>query len=240
MSLWFGVAFFRKRNDVADIAWGLGFMTLAVALFSSYSDFSSKHIVGLAMVSIWAIRLAVHIAVRHNGKPEDGRYIEMRKKWKYKTLQSYTNVFLSQGFFMLLVALPIVLFFFDSESAWSTVTYAGLVIWTVGIFFEAVGDYQLAKFIKNTANKGKIMRYGLWKYTRHPNYFGEISLWWGFWLFTYGTSNWAYGIIGPLTITFLIIGISGIPMLERRYKGNKEYEKYQKTTSAFFPLPPKS
>ena len=239
MSLWFGIAYLKKRNDVADIAWGLGFVTLAVALYASYSDFGVKHGIGLAMVALWGVRLATHIAVRHASKPEDGRYVEMRKKWKFPVLQSYTNVFLAQGGFMMLVAAPIMIFYYESAPAWHWVNFLGLAIWVIGMFFESVGDYQLARFIKNPKNKGKIMRYGLWKFTRHPNYFGEISLWWGFWLFTLFAPNWPYGVIGPITITFLLIGVSGIPMLERRYKGNKEYEKYQKSTSAFFPLPKK-
>lgn len=239
MTSWFFVAYLRKRNDVADVAWGLGFIVLSVALYSAYSDFNFKHAIGLAMVVAWGMRLALHIASRHAGKTEDGRYVEMRKKWKYLVLQAYTNVFLAQGGFMLLVAAPIVLFYKSSTADWNILNFVGLGIWLVGMFFETVGDLQLARFLKNPKNKGKIMRYGLWKYTRHPNYFGEISLWWGFWLFTWFADNWYLGVIGPVTITFLIIGVSGIPMLERRYKGNKEYEKYQKTTSAFFPLPQK-
>ena len=239
MTLWYFVALFRKRNDVADIAWGVGFLTVAVALFLRQQPEQFKAVILVGMVSSWGLRLALHIAIRHATKPEDNRYVEMRKKWRYKSLQAYTNVFLSQSVFLLMVASPIILYFSDPNDHLSILNIIGLLLWSIGMFFEIVGDLQLARFIKEPKNKGKIMRYGLWKYTRHPNYFGEITLWWGLWLFTGFGDDWIFGLLGPVTITVLILGISGIPMLESRYKGNKEYEKYQKTTSSFFPLPSK-
>lgn len=240
MSLAWVLAIIRKRNDLADVAWGLGFVAITSVLMVHTGNMSTKHIMGLILIALWGVRLAVHIGTRHQGKPEDGRYQNMSKKWKHPALQSYTSVFLAQGFFMLLVATPIILLFNDISPEFIWVNYIGLVIWLIGFIFESVGDLQLKNFINSPKNKGKIMRYGLWRYTRHPNYFGEISQWWGFYLFTLFTPFWYLGIIGPISITFLILGVSGIPMLEKRYKGNKEYEDYQKTTSPFIPLPPKN
>lgn len=239
MTIWWVVAQLKQRNDVADVAWGFGFVAVAGALFINTGAEDPKAIVAILLVATWGLRLATHISVRHEGKPEDGRYQAMREKWKRPALQSYLEVFMTQGFFLLLVSLPITLLFLQEDRTFSVINYVGIGIWAVGMIFEAVGDYQLAQFIKNPKNKGKIMRFGLWQFTRHPNYFGEISLWWGFYLFTLTTPYWYLGLIGPLTITFLILGVSGIPMLEKRYQGNKEYKKYQNTTSAFFPLPPK-
>lgn len=239
MSAWWLYAQVHKRNDVADIAWGIGFIVLAASLYIREGAQDNKATIALGMVAAWGIRLAVHIAVRHQGKPEDGRYQAMREGWKYPLFQSYIFVFMTQGLFLLLVTAPIMLLFYDTDRSLAWYNYTGIAVWAVGLLFEAIGDYQLAQFIKNPANKGKIMRYGLWSYTRHPNYFGEISLWWGFYLFTLFTPYWLVGLVGPITITCLIIGVSGIPMLEKRYKGNKEYERYQKTTSAFFPMLPK-
>ncbi len=236
MTTWFVIAQIKKRNDIADIAWGIGFFTLTLALYLRQNASSLKAFILLCMVGVWAIRLATHIAVRQEHKPEDARYVAMRQKWKYEILQAYTNVFLAQGIFLLMVSAPIIIYFTRMTTSISLLNIGGLVLWSIGLFFEAVGDYQLARFLKNPKNKGKIMRYGLWKFTRHPNYFGEISLWWGLWLFTGFGTGWIFGILGPTTITVLILGISGIPMLEKRYKGNKEYEQYQKTTSAFFPM----
>lgn len=240
MTLWWGISVLIKRNDIADVAWGLGFVTLSLALFFYTGSPNVKTYIVLCMVGIWGVRLATHIALRHRGKPEDKRYQIMSETWKYKRVQAYLSVFLSQGFFLLLVATPIVLFFFDKQPILHWYNLLGIAIWIFGFLFEAIGDYQLAKFITNPSKKGKIMRYGLWSYTRHPNYFGEISSWWGFYLFTLFTPFWYLGIIGPITITFLILGVSGIPMLEKHYEGNSEYDQYKKTTSAFFPLPPKT
>lgn len=239
MTLWWCLSVIIKRNDIADVAWGLGFVTLAMLLALRVSIFDVKTDIVLSIVIIWGVRLATHIALRHRGKPEDKRYQLMSEGWKLKHLQAYVSIFLSQGFFLLLVATPIILFFSGHATTITWYNIIGLFIWIYGFLFEAIGDYQLTQFITDPLNKGKIMRYGLWKYTRHPNYFGEISSWWGFYIFTLFTPFWYVGIIGPITITFLIIGVSGIPMLEKHYEGNKEYDEYKKTTSAFFPLLPK-
>lgn len=114
----------------------------------------------------------------------------------------------------------------------------GIAVWVFGFYFEAVGDAQLARFIKDPAHKGKIMQSGLWTYTRYPNYFGEVAQWWGIWLLALSLPNGLFGIIGPLTITFLILKVSGIPLLEKKYSGNAEFQEYKKKTSMFFPLPP--
>ncbi len=239
MSSWFVYAQVVKRNDVADIAWGLGFIYLTWSLFYLTGIYSAKTSLLLIMVSLWGIRLALHISTRHKGKQEDKRYQAMRSKWSRPVLQSFTNVFMAQGFFLLLVATPLMLFFHENRPLLQWYNFIGLCIWIIGFFFESVSDFQLAQFIKNTDNKGKIMQSGLWKYSRHPNYFGEISQWWGIFLFLIPFPYWIIGAIGPITITVLILGVSGIPLLEKHYKGNKAYEKYQKQTSAFFPAPPK-
>ncbi len=242
MTAWYVVAQLRERNDIADIAWGLGFVTIAWSLFVYTSAESSlKTTLILLTVTAWGLRLAMHIADRHKKSKEDKRYVQMREGWKYKRLQAFTNVFLSQGAFMLLVAAPIIFFFNGLNNEMSWYNWLGLAIWATGFFFEAVGDYQLRRFILFTkSKKNSIMRSGLWKYTRHPNYFGEVSLWWGFLLLTLPYDFWYLAVIGPLTITYLIIGISGIPMLEKRYEGDKEYEQYKKQTNAFFPGPQKN
>jgi steroid 5-alpha reductase family enzyme len=113
-------------------------------------------------------------------------------------------------------------------------------VWVIGFFFESVGDAQLSRFIKDPANKGKLMQSGLWKYTRHPNYFGEVTQWWGLWIIALSVSYGWLGIIGPLTITTLILKVSGIPLLEKSMEGNPEFQEYKKRTSVFFPLPPKA
>lgn len=239
MSICYLVACIKGRNDIADVAWGIGFMILTEMLLLRADELTPKHIIALMLVLLWGSRLALHISNRNSNKSEDARYRSMREKWKYPKLQGYTNVFMLQGILLLVVSTPIMLLSLDSSWDLYLINYIGIIIWMFGFLFESVGDFQLSQFIKNSKNKGSVMQTGLWQFTRHPNYFGEITLWWGFYLFTYNTPYWLLGLVGPATITFLILGVSGIPMLEARYKGNKEYDKYKKRTSSFLPLPPK-
>lgn len=238
MTAWFIISYLKKRNDVADIAWGLGFPMLSWTAFA-LSHFSLRAIVINILITIWGIRLASHIYARNKNKPEDARYAAWRKEWKYVYLRSFFQIFMLQGIFLYLIVLPSVFANSASETRFGVVEGIGLAIWAVGFFFESVGDKQLANFIKEPANKGKIMQSGLWKYTRHPNYFGEVTMWWGIFVMTLSLHGAIVTIVGPLTITILILFVSGVPLLEKRYQGNAEYEAYKKRTSVFLPLPPK-
>lgn len=240
MSLWSIYAIVKKRNDIADVAWGLGFIVVALACLAKTENLQPKAYITAFLVILWGGRLAVHIAARHQKGPEDKRYQKMREKWHFPRLQAYLDVFMLQGVFMLLVSAPIYVIMNDTTAELAWYNWLGIAIWVVGFFFESVSDYQLSQFIADKSNKSKIMKTGLWKFSRHPNYFGEITQWWGIFAIALFSPYWLFAVVGPLTITILILGISGIPMLEKRYEGNKEYEKYQKTTSGFFPLPAKS
>ena len=240
MTLWYVYALIFKRNDIADVAWGLGFIVVALACLAKTENLQAKAYITALLVIIWGGRLAIHIAIRHQKGPEDKRYQKMREKWRHPRIMSYLSVFMLQGVFMLLVSAPIYVIMNDTGSEMAWYNWLGIAIWAVGFFFESVSDYQLSRFIAKKPKKGKIMKTGLWKFSRHPNYFGEITQWWGIFMIALLSPYWQFAIIGPLTITALILGVSGIPMLEKRYKGNKEYEKYQKTTSAFFPAPQKN
>jgi steroid 5-alpha reductase family enzyme len=240
MTLWYNVSLLLKRSDVADIAWGLGFIFVAwFAYLSTNTSPGKLAILVNILVTVWGLRLAVHIFLRNKGKTEDKRYIEMRQKWgKWAALRTYTNVFLGQGALLILIATPVILV---NHSASPTLSWqgVGLGIWLIGFFFEAVGDWQLSRFIKNPANKGKLMTFGLWKYTRHPNYFGEVTQWWGIFILTCTQFTALWSIIGPLTITILILKVSGIPLLERKMKDNPEFAAYAQKTSIFVPMPPR-
>jgi steroid 5-alpha reductase family enzyme len=239
MCVWFAISVWKKRNDVADIAWGMGFPLIAWSSFLIANKASVVALVTNILVSIWGARLASHIWSRNKNKPEDARYAQWRKDWKNSFfIKSFVNVFLLQGGLMYLIALPVMLNNLLGGDI-NLIGILGILIWIKGFAFEVIGDWQLTQHIKNPNNKGKLMTRGLWRYTRHPNYFGEITCWWGFYVFTLFTPFWYLGIIGPITITLLILGVSGIPMLEKHYEGNQEYDAYKKTTSAFFPLPPK-
>ena len=236
-----------KNNSIDDIFWGLGFICITTyLLFTSHSYierqavFLTKHLVNIC-IFIWGFRLAVYIYSRNKGKGEDWRYINFRKLWRKHNipqwLGAFLQVFMLQGFFMFIVALPVI----HVNTAFSGInflTILGFIIWVTGFVFEALGDYQMAQFKKNPANKGKTMRYGLWKFTRHPNYFGEMTMWWGIWLMSvnfFTPLQTMIGIISPLTITWLLTKVSGVPMLESKYKNDAEYQEYIRNTPSFFP-----
>jgi len=224
MTGWYFLALLKKRNDIADIAWGLGFILVTVV--NLIFNFIPKLFISLILISVWGIRLAVHIYHRNKNKPEDYRY----QQWKN---DAYTKVFVTQGFFMWLICWPIIF----SAGSLKLLNIFGILIWLIGFYFESTADSQLKKFIQNPKNKGKIMQTGLWAYSRHPNYFGEVTMWWGIWLLNL-SSNW-WSIIGPLTITFLITKVSGVPLLEKKYEGNLEFQNYKKKVSVFIPWCPK-
>lgn len=232
------VSVMKKRNDVADVAWGLGFVLLAWTSFF-LSGFGVVSFLVNILITIWGGRLAWHIYKRNKNKPEDKRYQDWRKKWKNFYIRSYIQIFILQGILLYLIVLPAIFINLNSLNELGLVQIIGILIWMVGFYFESTGDRQLKDFISNPVNKGKIMDQGLWRYTRHPNYFGEVTLWWGIFIIALSIPNAWVMIIGPLTITILILFVSGIPLLEKKYAGRSDFEAYKKRTSIFFPLPAK-
>lgn len=240
MSLWFVVSLIKKRNDVADVAWGFGFVLITWASFFLSDDSSVRGLLVCLLVSIWGLRLAWHIHTRNKGKAEDYRYLAWRKEWgNWFYLRSYFQIYLLQGVFLFLIVTPILLINKQGGVELGLLDFIGVAVWILGFFFESVGDAQLARFIKNPKNKGKLMQNGLWAYTRHPNYFGEVTQWWGIWLIALPVSNGLFAIIGPITITFLILKVSGIPMLEKKMAEHPDFAEYKRKTSVFIPLPVK-
>ena len=238
MSLWFVVSLIKKRNDVADVAWGLGFVLMAWTSFLLSGDSGVRGLLVGMLVSVWGLRLAWHIHVRNKGKAEDYRYLAWRKEWgKWFYLRSYFQVYILQGVLLFLIVMPLLFINKHAGSEIGLLDALGVVVWLFGFYFESVGDAQLARFIKNPENKGKLMQSGLWAYTRHPNYFGEVTQWWGIWLIALSVPNGFLTIIGPLTITFLILKVSGIPMLEKKMEENPDFAGYKRRTSVFIPLP---
>ena len=152
----------------------------------------------------------------------------------------FLQVFILQGFFLLIISTPVLIANTQNTQNESILLkIIGVGIWIIGFFFESIGDRQLSVFIKNKSNQGKILTNGLWKYSRHPNYFGEITQWWGLWILTLSQSYGLIGVIGPLTITFLILKVSGIPLLEKKMEANPAFQAYKEKTSILIPLPPK-
>jgi steroid 5-alpha reductase family enzyme len=240
MTLWFIFSVLKKRNDIADIAWGLGFILIAWSGLY-LANTSLRGILVNMLVTIWGMRLALHIYKRNLSKKEDYRYAAWRKEWgKWFYLRSYFQVYLLQGLLLFLIIQPVIFIHTQVSTSLGMLDLIGLLVWVAGFYFESVGDSQLKTFISNPANKGKIMETGLWKYTRHPNYFGEVTMWWGLFIIALSILGSFFTIIGPLTITVLILFVSGIPLLEKKYAGRTDFESYKKRTSVFFPLPPKN
>lgn len=236
MSFWFLISVFKKRNDVADIAWGIGFVMMAWLSLFLAGNFEARSFLVTVLVSVWGLRLAWHIHNRNKGKTEDSRYLAWRQAWgKWFYLRSYLQVYLLQGLFLFLIVLPVLFINKSAGLALGWLDFVGIAVWLFGFYFEVVGDSQLARFIKKPENKGKLMQSGLWAYTRHPNYFGEVAQWWGIWLIALSVPTGYVTIIGPLTITFLILKVSGIPMLEKKMESKPEFAEYKQKVSMFIP-----
>jgi steroid 5-alpha reductase family enzyme len=227
-----------KDNSIVDIGWGIGFILIAITCFLQ-SEQSTVQWITLGLITVWGLRLATYIYGRNKGKPEDYRYAQWREEWgKNVVVRAFFQVFMLQGAIMLVVASPLyVLFSAPLELNWNV--YVAVVVWSVGFFFEAVGDYQMSRFKSDPSNKGKVMRYGVWNYTRHPNYFGDATQWWAIFLLALMSPYWYIAAIGPAVMHFFLVKVSGVAMLERKYKGNPKYADYIATTSAFIPWFPK-
>ncbi len=240
MSLFFLLAQALKDNGIVDIGWGIGFIVLSTVLVFTGIDISQRQFLLFVLVFFWGFRLSLHIFLRNHGKPEDFRYANWRKEWgKHVVIRSFFQVFMLQGFFMFIIALPIIITKASVPQKLGFIEIAGSIIWLIGLLFEAIGDYQLLKFKKLPENKGKIITTGLWKYTRHPNYFGECVMWWGIFIVSIPSGYFYISVISPLVLTWLLTRVSGVPMLEEKYKGNEEFERYAKKTNSFVPWFPK-
>lgn len=239
MSLWALWSIWKKRSDMADQAWGLGFVLVAILQFL-FSGSRGNLLIILFLVSIWGWRLFWHINRRQIKSEEDPRYQYLVDKKKSRFREVYLKVFMLQGLFMLIVSMPITVagFYGSGWERFGWVNILGLGGWIVGFLFESIADKQLKDFLSDSKNKGKIMTRGLWNYSRHPNYFGEIVMWWSIFILSYpGELNpiWLSAIVGPLLITYLIVFVSGIPLVESRYLEREDYKKYAINTSVLIP-----
>jgi steroid 5-alpha reductase family enzyme len=235
---WFFAALQYRRNDLADVAWGLGFVLIAWLSLYLAPSLSPRALLVDVLVTVWGLRLAYHIGGRVRRTTEDSRYRDWRLQWgRRAALYTYLQVFLLQGFLLCVVALPILYVPTFEFQGFRWLDGLGLCVWCFGLAFEAIADAQLATFVK-TKRPGQVMTSGLWRYSRHPNYFGEVTLWWGIYLIVGSAPHGWLTFMGPLAITFLILKVSGIPLLEKKYDSNPEFQIYKKQTSLFFPMPP--
>ncbi len=231
----------RRDASIADVIWGLGFVIVAWVAAGVGDGLADRSNLLLAMVTIWGLRLFGHLVIRNRGTGEDFRYASMRRRGGPNfAMTSLFTVFGFQGLVMFVVALPVVLAMTPTEPQVGLVAIVGIVIWGVGFFFETVGDAQLVRFKRNTASASTVLDWGLWRYTRHPNYFGDTCVWWGIFLVAAETPDARWGIIGPIVMTVMLLRFTGVAMLERGLHRRREgYADYVARTSAFVPRPPK-
>jgi steroid 5-alpha reductase family enzyme len=229
------ISIFIRDASIVDMVWGLGFVVSAWVTYLAAGEGSVRGLLLTILVSLWGLRLSGYLIWRNLGKPEDYRYQEMRRQsgdrfW----LVSLFRVFILQGVLMWVISVPVTitqratthLFWLD---------YVGLAIWLVGLFFEAIGDFQLASFKARPDSKGKVMDRGLWRYTRHPNYFGDFVVWWGHYSLALAGGAW-WTVFSPLVMSILLLRVSGVAMLEKTIGERRpEYAEYVRRTNAFFP-----
>jgi steroid 5-alpha reductase family enzyme len=232
-----------KNASIIDLFWGFGFVVVNACYFLFTNEFYLRKYILFALVTIWGLRLSIYLSLRNIGKGEDFRYQNFREKYGAKRYWwiSYFQVFLLQGILLMIVSTTL----FGTNSGTNSnelniFDLFGIIIWTVGLAFEAGGDYQMYRFKSNPKNKGKVLNRGFWKYTRHPNYFGDSAVWWAYGLFSIASGSY-WHILGSVLMTLLIIKVSGVSLLEKSLKDTKpEYAEYIKNTSSFFPMPPKN
>jgi steroid 5-alpha reductase family enzyme len=239
--LW-AVSLALKNSSIVDIFWGFGFVLSSwLYFFLAPEGFLLRKLILLALVTIWGLRLTIHILTRNWGKAEDFRY----QKWRAEAgsswwIRSLFKVFLLQGLLMWLISAPLLgAQFFKMRLAFTWIDALAILVWVIGFFFESVGDAQLAHFRADPANKGKLLNTGVWQLTRHPNYFGDAAQWWGFYLLALIAGGW-WTVFSPILMTLFLIQVSGIALLEKTLAETKPgYREYMASTSAFLPWFPK-
>ncbi|MDP7040538.1 MAG: DUF1295 domain-containing protein [Myxococcota bacterium] len=243
MSLaWLG-SLILQDSSLVDRFWGAGFCVVALATFLQTNHPSLRGLILLITTLLWGVRLSLYLTKRNWNKGEDSRYVEIRKnQGRYFPLLSLFTVFGLQALLCTIIALPLQIGISQTSPASLTpLDLLGLAAWTLGFLFEAIGDMQLAHFKANPANQGKVLHSGLWRYTRHPNYFGDALLWWGFALMALSVENGVWGILGAVLMNFLLLKVSGVAMLESTIKHRRPaYREYMESTSAFIPRPPRN
>ncbi|SDK86069.1 Steroid 5-alpha reductase family enzyme [Actinopolyspora mzabensis] len=241
----------RNRYDTIDTAWGAGFALIAVCALSlvrpAFGEVAPPGVAGwlaAVLTVVWGVRLALHLHLRNRVKPEDPRYREMlARARRFPAGRMYFRVYLTQALVMWFVALPVQLAQFGGSARHplsAAALWVGLFVWLVGFAFEAVGDEQLRRFRNRPENAGAVLRTGLWRYTRHPNYFGDACVWWGLYLIACHHQIGVFTLLSPVLMTWLLARGSGKPLLERDIAERRpDYADYVRRTSGFVPWPPK-
>ncbi len=231
----------KRDASIVDAFWGLGFVLVAWVYYALAPEGGRRLVVPL-LVTLWGVRLSGYIAWRNHGRGEDYRYREMRERWGPSfPLASLFVVFGLQALILWVVSWPLAAAQRGPAPVWpSWPELAGAALFAIGFLFESIGDLQLAWFKSRPENRGQVMDRGLWRYTRHPNYFGDALVWWGLWLVALAVPGAWWTVVGPLLMTFLLMKVSGVALLEQKLRETRPaYRDYVERTSAFFPWPPR-
>ncbi len=238
--LWI-ISIIVKNVSIVDLFWGPGFAVAAGYYFARCGFDSYRKVIVLVLVIIWASRLAIHLAIRNYGKGEDFRYREFRRKYGEKRYWwiSFFQTFLLQGILMWLISLPLLGAMYRQGNQAGTLDILAIIFWITGFIFETAGDLQLTRFRSDPSNKGKVLDTGLWRYSRHPNYFGDAAVWWAYGIFSAAAGAYI-PVLGSIIMTALIIMVSGVALLEKSLISTKpQYKEYIERTPAFLPWFPK-
>ena len=232
-----------RNSSIIDIYWGAGFVLVNWVAFGLGTEgYLPRKALLAALATIWGLRLSIYVLWRNWGKGEDFRYRKWREEaggsWWWKSL---FKVFLLQGALQLIVAAPLIAAqALPGLPRLTLLDFVAVAVWLIGFTFEAAGDWQLARFRADPANRGRLLQSGVWRYTRHPNYFGDAAQWWGFYLIAAATGVGAVTVFSPILMTFLLVRVSGVGLLEKTLRETKPgYREYMDTTSAFVPWLPK-
>ena len=234
----FGVARIAGKHSVIDTTWGVLFVGVSLVVFVRSEADGTRRWLLFLLPALWGLRLALHIGRRTVGKPEDPRYAALLKKARGSPdLYALRMIYLLQGLLAFVIAAPILVGGFEAGEV-GVLAWIGVALWVVGVFFEAVGDAQLERFRADPANKGSVMDVGLWRYTRHPNYFGDACVWWGIFLVAADALPGVVTIFAPALMTLLLTKGSGARILEAHMSRRDGWAEYAARTSMFVPLPP--
>jgi len=232
----------RDQNvTIVDSLWGLGFILVALITFSAGNGFDGRRNLVLWLTAVWGLRLTAHLTWRSWGQQEDHRYARWREKSGARFWWvSLFKVFWLQAIFLWVISLILQRILLASQPAhFTSLDLVGSLIWLIGMLFESIGDWQLARFKSNPDNRSRVMDQGLWAWSRHPNYFGEFLVWWGFFLISLSTPGGYWTITSPIIVSVILLNLTGVPLTEAALKKRRPgYADYVRRTSGFFPRPP--
>lgn len=223
----------KQDSSIANAAWCGGCLIVALYTLIMHGRYLPRHIIVTTMVALWAIRLIIYVYLRYKGN--DPRFQSWKQSGIKALIFNIAYLFGAQAFFMTVTSIPIILINMSNVPGLNYLDLGAIGLWLIGYFFEAVADYQLFMFTRNPAHKGRVMRYGLWHYSRHPNYFGEIVMWWAIFLLALSVPDGIFGIMAPIAVTITLVWVTGIPWVEKAMDKNPEYQEYKRTTSALIP-----